>query len=66
MSTAQQKMDAKAAIKQAEDEIAAEDLKRGVAALKVKLIERNQTAVVLANIDREIEDLKLQIETGNL
>jgi len=64
--SAQAKMDAKAAIKQAEDEIAADNLKKGVAALKVKLIERNNTATVLANIDREIEDLKLQIEQGNL
>lgn len=54
------------AIAQAEREIAQEKMKKGIERLKVKLRERDSAKAVLDNVNREIEDLKLQIEHGNI
>ena len=56
---------AQAAIEKAKQEIEEEDLKKAVGLLKKKLREKKEAEVILANIDREIEDLELRIEHGN-
>lgn len=58
--------DAKAAIAKARREIAEENLNKGVSKLKTKLRERESAATVLANIDREIAELELAINQGNV
>lgn len=58
--------DAKAAIARAKREIAEENMKKGVEQLKTKLRERDRAQTVLQNIEREIKDLELQIEQGNV
>lgn len=57
---------AQSAITRARNEIAAEKLAKAVELLKRKLRERDSASTVLANIDREIADLELQIEQGNI
>jgi len=59
-------MDAKAAVARAKREVAEEAMKKAVDKLKVKLRERDAAATVLANVDREIKDLELAIEQGNI
>lgn len=58
--------DATAAIARAEREIAEENMKKAVDRLKYKLREREAARVVLANVEREIADLKLAITQGNI
>ena len=60
------KTKAQEAIATAEEELAEEILEKGVRALKAKLRERAGAETILANIEREIIDLKEQIEQGNL
>jgi phage shock protein A len=57
---------AQAAITAARNEIAREKLEKGVARLKAKLRELDAAETVVANIKREIADLELQIEQGNV
>ncbi len=57
---------AKEAILKAKQEIAEENLKKAVELLKKKLREREAAQVVLTNIDREISELELKIEQGNI
>jgi methylase of polypeptide subunit release factors len=57
---------AKAAIIKAKEEIAEENLKKAVDLLKKKLREREAAQTVLSNIDREICELELKIEQGNI
>jgi hypothetical protein len=57
---------ARAAITAARNEIAREKQDKAVKLLKDKLRARDTAATVLANIDREIADLELQIEQGNV
>ena len=45
----------------AKEEITEQDTKDMVDKLKIKLIERKKAARVLANIDREIEEMKLEL-----
>jgi hypothetical protein len=59
-------INAKDAILKAKNEIAEENLKKGVEALKRKLREQNAAEAVLANVKREIAELELQIEQGNI
>lgn len=54
------------AIDIAKAEVAAENQKKAVDKLKVKLRERDAAATVLANVEREIKDLELAIEQGNI
>lgn len=56
---------AKAAITKARQEVAEENMRKGVELLKTKLRERERAATVLANVDREIAELELKIEQGN-
>ena len=60
------KIDPKEAIKKAREEIADETMKEAVKLLKAKLRQQKEARVVLENITREIEDLELQIEQGNV
>jgi len=57
---------ASAAIKKAREEIANENLQKAVDLLKRKLREREAALTVLHNVDREIADLELKIEQGNI
>ena len=66
MGKSQERLDAKAAIKRAEDEVAQENQDKAVALLKAKLREQASAQTVLDNIGREIEDLKARIEQGNI
>lgn len=59
------KTDAQVAIEKAEQEIADEKMADAVGKLKTKLRDRNAATVVLENLEREIEELKLAIEQGN-
>lgn len=58
-------LDAKAAIQKARAEVAEENLKKAVEALKVKYKARDAAKSVLANINREIEDLEASIGDGS-
>jgi len=60
------KVNASAAIARAHQEIAEEQMAKSVIALKAKLRERASAETVLANVNREIADLELKIEQGNL
>jgi hypothetical protein len=53
-------------ISRAKREVQEENVKKAVEALKGKLRERDRAQTVLANIDREIQELELKIEQGNL
>jgi len=57
---------ARNAIDAARAEIVEENLKKGVELLKKKLREREVALTVLSNIDREIAELELKIEQGNI
>ena len=57
MTTSGVGVDAKAAITQARNEVAKENLEQGVEALKIKLRELAAAEVVVANVTREIADL---------
>jgi hypothetical protein len=57
---------AQAAITQARNEIAQEKLSKAVALLKTKLREEAAAETVLANVRREIAELQLKIEQGNI
>ena len=56
----------KDAIAKAKAEIAEENLNKAVDLLKRKLRERQSALTILNNIDREIADLELKIEQGNI
>lgn len=56
---------AQKAIKRAREEVEAEDMRDAVTKLKKKLRELKEAQTVVANIEREIEDLELAIEQGN-
>lgn len=60
------KTEAQKAIAAAREELAAEQLKKGVKLFKAKLLEEAEAVTVLANIRRELEDLEGQIEQGNI
>ncbi len=55
---------AKAAIAAAKAEIAQEQLRKGIDKLKTKLREQAAAKLVLDNVNREIEELQLQLEQG--
>ena len=55
---------AKDAIAQAKAEINAEQLRKGVEKFKIKLREQAAAQLVLANVNRELEELQLAIEQG--
>ncbi len=57
---------ANAAIAKAESEVIEENINKGVGKLKVKLREMADAKAVVDNIRREIEEIKLQIEQGNI
>ncbi len=61
-----QKPDGKAAIAKAHTEIAEENQKKAVGMLKKKLRELEAAETVVANCKREIEELELKIEQGNI
>jgi len=54
------------AIERAKEEVAQENLEKGVESLKVLLRQRASAKTVLDNIDREIEDTEEAIKQGNL
>ena len=56
---------AKAAITRARNEVAEENQKKAVSLLKEKLRALDTAETVVANINREIEELELAIEQGN-
>lgn len=58
--------DPKAAIAAAKREIAEENQKKAVRALKRLYLQLNEAQTVVLNIEREIEDTELRIEQGNL
>jgi hypothetical protein len=53
-------------VARAKREVFEENIKGAVEKLKGKLRERDRAQTVLANIDREIAELELKIEQGNL
>jgi hypothetical protein len=53
-------------ISRAKREVQEENVKKAVETLKGKLRERDRAQTVLANIDREVAELELKIEQGNL
>ena len=57
---------AKTAIVAARNEIAAESQRKAIDLLKTKLRALNAAETVVSNIKREIEDLELKIEQGNI
>ena len=57
---------AQAAITQARNEIAKEKQDKAVALLKTKLREEAAAETVLNNVRREIQELQLRIEQGNV
>lgn len=59
-------LDPKAAIARAKREIQEETMAKAVLKLKDKFREHERAKVVLANIEREIADLELSIEHGNI
>ena len=59
-------LNAKNAIVQARNEVAAENQKKAVDLLKGKLRSLDAAQTVVANIQREIADLELRIEQGNI
>ena len=61
-----QKADPKAAIAAAHREIAEENQKKAVGMLKKKLRELEAAKVIVENVTREIADLELKIEQGNI
>ena len=61
-----QKPDPQAAIAKAHKEVAEELQEKAVKLLKAKLREKAEAQTVLENIDREIEELELRIEQGNI
>jgi hypothetical protein len=61
-----QKPDPKAAIAKAHREIAEENQNKAVGALKKKLRELEGAETIVGNIKREIADLELKIEQGNI
>jgi hypothetical protein len=61
-----QKPDPKAAIAKAHREIAEENQNKAVGALKKKLRELEGAETIVGNIQREIADLELKIEQGNI
>ena len=54
------------AIEQARREVAEETQKKAVAALKKLLQQEEAAKTALANIQREIKDMEIQIEQGNI
>jgi hypothetical protein len=56
----------KEVVARAKREVQEENVKKAVETLKGKLRERDRAQTVLANIDREIAELELKIEQGNL
>jgi hypothetical protein len=61
-----QKPDPKAAIAKAHREIAEENQSKAVKMLKIKLRELEAAKVVVENVTREISELELKIEQGNI
>ena len=59
-------VNAKAAITKAHREIAEENQEKAVKLLKSKLRELESAKVVVANVEREIEELELKISHGNI
>jgi hypothetical protein len=59
-------VDPKAAIAKAQREIAEEQMSKAVTALKVKYRELAAAETVVENVKREIANLELKIEQGNL
>ena len=59
-------IDHKAAIARARREIDEENMKKATTLLKDKYRELSVAETVVANVEREIEDLELQIEQGNI
>ena len=66
MSNDINKTDPKAAIAKARREIAEENQEKAVKLLKNKLRELNGAEIVVANVKREIEELELKIQHGNI
>ena len=66
MSETNLRPDPKAAIAKAKREIAEENQDKAVKELKKKLRDLAAAETVVANIEREIKDLELKIEHGNL
>ena len=60
------KPDAKAAIAAAKREIQEENQKKAVKLLKEKYRELEAAKTVVSNVEREIEDLEMKIEHGNI
>ena len=56
----------KEVISRAKREVAEENVKKAVEALKGKLREKDRAETVLSNSNREIQELELKIEQGNL
>ena len=61
-----QKPDPKGAIAKAHAEIAKENQDKAVKLLKNKLRELEAAEAVVSNVQREIDDLELKIEQGNI
>lgn len=59
-------LNAKELLIRARNEVADENLKKAIELLKVKLRSRSAAQTVVDNIDREIKDLELRIEQGNI
>jgi hypothetical protein len=53
-------------VARAKREVQEENVKKAIDVLKAKLREKDRAETVLANINREISDLELKIEQGNL
>lgn len=60
------KANAKAAIAAAKREIEEENQKKAIKLLKDKYRELEAAETVVSNVQREIEDLELKIEHGNI
>ena len=60
------KTDPKAVLAKAYAEIEKEDVEKAVKLLKSKLREKKEAETVLRNVEREIKDLELRIEQGNV
>jgi DNA primase large subunit len=54
------------ALKKAKEEIREENMKKSIELFKKKLREREAAQTVLANVDRELNELQLKIEQGNV
>ncbi len=57
---------AQTAIARAKQEIADENMQKGIAKLKVKYREKAAAELVVANITREIADIEAAVEQGNV